>query len=131
MTQFLAGQFEGATRGIPEAERGDPAMVVLPPREQFRSDYTFVTPTSYNAGTEGQSYLLVVRTPAQAITLNGVALNAEWSTVGDREVAIVPVNGGTHQMDSDAQFGVIVYGMGQFTSYAYPAGLNLEEILLL
>ena len=27
--------------------------------------------------------------------------------------------------------GVIVVGMGQFTSYAYPAGLNLEEILLI
>ena len=34
-------------------------------------------------------------------------------------------------VDGATPFGVIVYGMGQQTSYAYPAGLNLEEILLI
>ncbi len=127
VTQFLVGQ----NASDPPADRGDPAMVVLPPREQFRSDYTFVTPSSYNASTEGQSYLLVVRTPGQEIQLDGSSISPAWQTTGDREVGIVPLEGGTHQMLATDPFGVIVYGMGQFTSYAYPAGLNLEEILLI
>jgi hypothetical protein len=127
VTQYLVGQFASD----PEADRGDPAMVVLPPGEQYRSDYTFVTPTSYNAGTQGQSFLLVIRPPGLDITLDGSSVSGSFSAVGGREVAIVPVEGGTHQMNAGDEFGVIVFGMGQFTSYAYPAGLNLEEILLI
>ncbi|HJL02118.1 MAG TPA: IgGFc-binding protein [Polyangiaceae bacterium LLY-WYZ-15_(1-7)] len=127
VTQYLIGQFAND----PPADRGDPAMMVLPPREQFRSDYTFVTPSSYNASTEGQSYLLIVRPVGLDVSLDGSNVSATWTTVGDREVGIVPVGGGTHTMEAADTFGVFVYGMGQFTSYAYPAGLNLEEILLI
>ncbi len=127
VTQYLVGQFAS----MPEADRGDPAMVVLPPGEQYRSDYTFVTPTSYNASTQGQSFLLVIRPPGLDITIDGGSLSGSFSAVAGREVAIVPVEGGTHQMSASDEFGVIVFGMGQFTSYAYPAGLNLEEILLI
>ena len=127
VTQYLIGQH--ATE--PAAPRGDPAMIVLPPSEQFRSDYTFVAPSSYNESVEGQSYLLLVRPAGLAITLDGRNVETTWTTVGENEVGIVPISGGTHQMDAEEQFGVLVYGMGQNTSYAYPAGLNLEEILLI
>ncbi|MFT5354414.1 MAG: hypothetical protein ACI9KE_001619 [Polyangiales bacterium] len=127
VTQFLVGQY----LPTPESARGDPAMVVLPPQEQFRSDYTFVTPTSYNPSTMGQNFLLVTRNPGQAIFLDGAATTGSWQVIGEREWSIITVDGGTHSMMSDDTFGVIVYGLGLFTSYAYPAGLNLEEILLL
>lgn len=126
VTQFLVGQ-----QASPAAERGDPAMMILPPREQFRRDYTFVAPTSYNAGTDGQSYILVIRNPGQSITLDGAPINPTWTAGGDRETGIVPISGGTHRMESTDPFGVLVFGMGINTSYAYPAGLNLEEILLI
>lgn len=126
-TQYLVGQY--AT--TPAASRGDPAMVVLPPSEQFRRDYTFVAPTSYNSGTQGQNFVLVVRPTGVPVMLDGGAVSTTWTTVGDREVGILPIEGGTRRMESTEPFGVIVYGMGQFTSYAYPAGLNLEEILLI
>ncbi len=131
VTQYLVGQAEGAWRGNELAPRGDPAMVILPPREQFRSDYTFVAPTSYNAGTLGQSYLLIIRSEAQQITLDGREVSVTWNPLGDREWGILPIDGGTHSMDSVDEFGVIVYGLGQQTSYAYPAGLNLNEIFLI
>ncbi len=126
-TQYLVGQL--AT--MPEPERGDPSMVALPPVEQYRSDYTFVTPNSYNTSVDGQSYLLVVRPVGLAITLDGSAVTTTWTTVGDREVGIIPLSGGTHRMEAAMPFGVMVYGMGITTSYAYPAGLNLEEIFLI
>ncbi len=122
--QFLVGQYYPN----PVASRGDPGMTVLVPSEQFRKDYIFVTPSSYNASTNGQNYVLITRPPGVGLTLDGQPLNAQWQSVGGMEVAIVPVDGGTHTMKASDKFGMIAYGLGSFTSYAYPAGLNLTQI---
>ena len=124
VAQFLLGQ----NVTDPPAERGDPGMTVLVPREQYRTDYTFITPSSYNAGTMGQSYVLVSRPPGLEVILDGAPVTTTCSNVGGRELGIVPVNGGTHTMRGAEAFGIIVYGLGQYTSYAYPGGLNLEQI---
>lgn len=115
----------------PAAPRGDPGMTILVPREQWRTDYTFAAPTSYNAETNGQSFLLITRPPGVDIVLDGASVGPPWQTVGGLEVGIVPVEGGTHTIISADTFGVVVYGLGTFTSYAYPAGLNLEQIVIL
>ncbi|MBI5489796.1 MAG: IgGFc-binding protein [Deltaproteobacteria bacterium] len=125
--QFLVGQYYPD----PDAARGDPAMTVLVPNEQFRSDYIFTAPASYNAGTNGQSWVLVIRPPGMALTLDGSAVSVSWDPVGGREVGIVPIAGGTHTISGAEPFGMITYGLGSFTSYAYPAGLNLEPITIL
>lgn len=125
VTQYLLGQLET------DADRGDPSMVVLPPSEQYRRDYTFVAPSSYNTGTDGQSYMLIVRPIGMDIQYDGSSISTSWTTVGDREVGTVPINGGTHRLVGADPFGAIIYGMGITTSYAYPAGLDLEEILLI
>jgi hypothetical protein len=122
--QFLLGQYYPK----PAAQRGDPAMTVLVPNEQYRTDYIFVTPSSYNPSTNGQSYVLVIRPPGMELTLDGSPVTATWQAVGGREVGIVPVEGGTHTMVGAMPFGMIAYGLGNFTSYAYPAGLNLNKI---
>ncbi len=127
VTQFMVGQFASD----PPADNGDPAMMVLPPIEQYRDNYTFVTPTSYNERTDGQSYVLIVREAGAEVRLDGNAVAPTWTTVGEREVGIVEVSGGTHRMEGPMEFGAMVYGMGVFTSYAYAAGLNLEEILII
>ncbi len=127
VAQYLRGQY--AT--TPESARGDPAMTVLVPSEQFRSEYTFILPSSYNAGTNGQNHVLVIRPPGLAITLDGAPLTATFTPIGGSEVAVVLLDGGTHTMSAAMPFGLIAYGMGSFTSYATPAGLDLEPITIL
>ncbi|MEM9074445.1 MAG: IgGFc-binding protein [Myxococcota bacterium] len=127
VSQLLLGQ----NYTMPEANRGDPAMTILVPREQWRSDYSFAAPTSYNAGTNGQSFLLITRPPGLDIQLDGASVAPSWQSVGGLEVGIVPIEGGIHTLRSTDTFGVIQYGLGTFTSYAYPAGLNLEQIVVL
>jgi len=127
VAQYLRGQY--ATE--PESARGDPAMTVLVPSEQFRSEYTFILPSSYNAGTNGQNHLLVVRPPGLEILLDGAPLTATFTTIGGSEVGVVLLDGGTHTMTAAMPFGLIAYGMGSFTSYATPAGLDLEPITIL
>lgn len=127
VAQYLRGQY--AT--MPESARGDPAMTVLVPSEQFRSEYTFILPSSYNPGTNGQNHLLVVRPPGLAITLDGAPLTATFTPIGGSEVAVVLLDGGAHTMSAAMPFGIIAYGLGSFTSYATPAGLDLEPITIL
>lgn len=120
VAQYIPGQdFAGGARG-------DPAMMVLPPTAQYRTDYPFVAPTSYNAGTNGQNFVLLIRSPGQNVNLDGAMLSASWTPVGEFEWAIVPINGGAHRLSADEPFGAISYGLGTYTSYAYPTGLDLE-----
>jgi hypothetical protein len=127
VAQYLRGQFAST----PEAARGDPAMTLLVPSEQFRRDYTFILPTSYNAGTNGQNYLLVTRPPGLDIQVDGAPVSASFTPIGSSEIGVVSLPGGTHTMSADGPFGILAYGLGSFTSYATPAGLNLEPINIL
>ena len=47
------------------------------------------------------------------------------------EVGVILLEGGTHAISGTQPFGLIAYGLGSFTSYATPAGLNLEPITIL
>ncbi len=38
------------------------------------------------------------------------------------------ISGGSHHISGTAEFGIVVYGFGEFTSYMYPGGLDLEVI---
>jgi hypothetical protein len=125
--QYLLGQYYPE----PDASRGDPAMTILVPSEQYREDYTFVTPSSYNSGTNGQSYVMIVRPPGLDLVLDGATLTTTWESVGGMEIGTVPVEGGTHVITGASPFGMITFGMGSFTSYTYPAGLNLEQITVI
>lgn len=127
VAQYLRGQYAGSTA----AERGDPALTLLVPSEQFREDYTFILPTSYNPSTNGQNYVLITRPPGLSILLDGTPVTPTFVSIGSSELAVLPLSGGTHTITAASPFGVITYGLGSFTSYATPAGLNLEPINIL
>jgi hypothetical protein len=122
--QFLVGQHYPT----PEASRGDPGMTVLVPSEQYRTDYNFVLPSSYNASTNGQNYVLISRLPGESLTVDGKPVSTTFETIAGREVGILALEGGTHTMSCSEPFGLIAYGLGSYTSYVYPAGLNLNSI---
>jgi len=126
---IMVGQYMlGQNYPVPAAERGDPAMTVLVPSEQYRMDYTFSTPSSYRPDTNGQSYVMIVRPPGVELTLDGSPVSTSWQTIAGREVGVIPVGGGTHVITGADAFGLVAFGLGSYTSYAYPAGLNLEQI---
>lgn len=124
VAQFLLGM----NITDPPRDRGDPSLTMLVPSEQFRTDYVFVTPSSYADTPSGRAYVLVSRLPGSRIELDGAELEAEWTHVGDRELAIVQLDGGTHHAEASSPFGLVAFGLGQYTSYACPAGLNLNTI---
>ena len=123
MAQFLVGQ--AYNNEIQEdLAFGDPAMSLVPPEDQFRRDYTFLTPDSY-----AQHFVNIVAPTGASVTLDGTPVSGfseiegtGWSRVN------VEVGAGAHNATSDQAFGVWVYGFGSFTSYLYPGGLDLRPI---
>jgi hypothetical protein len=139
MVQFVTSQ---ATTGLNGTGRhaGDPAMSAVAPSEQYRSQYTFLTPDTYFA-----NYINVVHPPGALLELDGQAINPV--SMGDRArtpfievdnqaigngnwaLTILGVGSGQHSIESMTleRFGITAYAYDDYVSYAFPGGLDLEK----
>lgn len=124
VAQFLVGQDYAGIGTSGDGGEGDPSMSLAIPSEQFRTSYAFLAPTTY-----ARNWVNVTAPMGATVTLDGtpVAAFAPIGTTG-YGVARVPVSGGAHQIEGSQPFGIVVYGVGSYTSYMYPGGLDLNEI---
>ena len=148
--QVLVGQ---QALGIPqEYPGGDPALVVIPPVDQFREDYVFLTPATYAFDA-----VTLVAPPDATIFLDGEPLPGTCETSrsdgaapradlppppwlihrcalsfpevgGDFAVRGGVQGDGVHRVRADVPVGVVVSGFDAFVSYAYAAGMNLQVL---
>ncbi len=127
---FLSGQ--GSVEDNPQFgdHNGDPAFFLVPPEEQYRSDYAFLTPSTYFV-----SYLTVLIQPGFTISLDGQELDLtqfDYEILPERNIARahIPVEPGPHSVESQAQipFGIVVYGYDDYVSYAFTGGLDLTKL---
>ncbi len=154
--QIMASQqATGVSRqGLPG---GDPSLMMVPPLEQARTDYVFLTPDKYMF-----DFLTVVAPFGAAVELDGQLLSSEICEVaagdgltpeerGATDSAyvvyrcqlsfptidpsvdpplITPAtqNDGVHRISANAKVFVAVSGFDAFVSYAYAAGTELTEI---
>jgi IgGFc binding protein len=147
----------GIPGGLPG---GDPSFIIIPPIEQYRAQYVFLTPDLYSF-----DFLRIMAPRGARIMLDTEPLNTvpgcglEAGTaveqslddsvfaydvircqlsfpVIDRSVdATAPLlegvqNDGVHRVFSDRPIGVIVDGFDRNVSYGYAAGTELREIVL-
>ncbi len=121
-------------------QRGDPAMTLSVPVEQYLDNYVFLSDPSY-----AFNYVVIVRSdPSQPIHLDC------WDPIPETEFVAVSGSfqraevtlknesgtadgncegwGDVHSIWSPAPFGIWVYGYFADTSYGYPGGMNLEQI---
>ena len=124
LVQYMVGQnYSNLQPG--KGAPGDPAMALAVPVEQYRSSYQFLAPTTYQ-----QNYVNIL-SRSTAIRMDGKPLAASlFVAIGTTGfyVARVKINGGSHQVDAKEPFGILVYGVGAYTSYMYPGGLNLSPL---
>ena len=122
--QYMVGEnFSGAAVG-----GGDPSESIAIPTEQYRLEYSFLAPSSYT-----YNLVNVVAPVGATVRIDGAAIpSGTFSPIGSSGMAVArhQIAGGTHQMDGDKNFGIVVYGYGSYTSYMYPGGLNLETITI-
>jgi IgGFc binding protein len=77
--QFVAGQDEA---GIPSSlPGGDPSFILLPPVEQFRKDYLFLTPDKYHF-----DFIMVAAPRTASVVLDGRKLKVGCDTTSGRKV---------------------------------------------
>ncbi|MBK8173365.1 MAG: IgGFc-binding protein [Sandaracinaceae bacterium] len=123
-TQYLVGStyFNRASATSDAPLLGDPAMGFVPPVAQFRREYTFVAPATYEA-----NFVALVSYHEDVVRLDDVEVRA-WSDVAgtDFRVARIEISSGTHRVASRLGVGVTMYAVAPFTSYLLPAGLNVE-----
>ncbi len=109
-------------------QAGDPSMFILPPVEQFRRDYSFVSPPTFK-----RSYVSLAIPTDAAVALDGRSLD-ESARLERREVTLdgrsyevfnVAVDSGVHRIEADASFGIVVYAYDDYVSYAFTGGLDL------
>ncbi len=106
---------------------GDPSMSPAVTTQQFRTRYIFLAPTDYT-----ESYADVVAPPGTNLNLDGSGVSAPTTVVNSSysvtRIPLGPGNDGAHILTGTMPFGVQVIGYGNYTSYQYPAGLDLAQI---
>lgn len=118
VVQFLVGQ------GQTEEKIGDPTMMLVPPKKQYRNDYVIQTADGF-----GKNWTSIVRPKGLAIQIDGKPVsNSIFDTFGDGtwEYGYLEVAKGSHLFESTDSFGLMVYGYGGVTAYGYPGGMNLQ-----
>jgi len=152
VVQVLASQdAANIPRGLPG---GDPSLIVVPPLEQFRSSYVFLTPDKYafdfvtiTAPATAQVFLdddevdgtLCELAPADGLSDEDrggppilVVYRCQLSfgvfnpNTGD--VTEGTQNDGVHRVIATEPVGIVVYGFDAFVSYAYAGGTDLRTI---
>jgi hypothetical protein len=141
----------GVPRGLPG---GDPSLLVIPPIEQFRQTYVFLTPDKYSF-----DFIRVVAPSDAIVQFDGDRIDrlatcerTDVPSVAESDPKFVvyrcqlgfPVidlsgnaatllspglqNDGVHEIVASRKIGVLVDGFDRNVSYAYAAGTELIEI---
>lgn len=154
--QVMASQdAAGVKRGLPG---GDPSLLIVPPIEQYRPDYVFLTPDKY-----AFDFVSIVAPPDATVALDDVVLAndgrceaapADGLSAEQRGTDAPPLlvyrcqlsfpvidglknppeilpgaqNDGVHRIVANAPVGVVVTGFDAYVSYSYAGGTDLEEI---
>jgi len=122
--QYLISQ----NSGNPVAGTGDPAMMGMPPVDQFQFDYLFLIPTSFTS-----NFINVVAPVGTVFTFDGSPLTYTCTPVGVLNAITyctfhISVTPGSHRISANNQFGLVISGFGNFASYGYLGGVGLQPI---
>lgn len=126
VTHYMHGQGDPFTtdQGV---GAGDPSQSIAIPTAQFRKDYTFIAPASFET-----SYVNLIAKVGQTVEVDGAVIPAvTFEQIGQSEWAVARVELaklGGHKAQASEPFGIVVYAYGQYTSYMYPGGMDLKKI---
>src|SRR5215510_3978767 len=76
---------------------GDPSLIVVPPREQFRADYVFLTPDKY-----AFDFVTIVAPPDALVALDGTVLQ-------EGVCDVTPTDGLAHSEPDDPPLELVTY----------------------
>jgi len=107
---------------------GDPFMVLIPPREQFLTNYTISTVSGF---TSHWVNIIAPSYAVGAIYQDGILIpDGSFVPVGTTAFygAQINITEGSHNFTSLFPFGVFIYGWTNVDSYGYPGGGSLSPV---
>jgi hypothetical protein len=112
----------------PVTGEGDPSQSLMASVEQYRTKYVFLAPSDYD-----MNLIDVVVPSGTEMVLDGKTVDWGVETpIADGynvwRLDLAGSNRSAHVLEATTGVGVQVLGYGLFTSYQYPAGLNLKQI---
>ncbi len=113
-----------AQDGIPS----DPFMMLIPPIEQYLTDYTLSTPAD---GININYANIIIPTAAiPSVRLDGAPVTIAFEPIADSNLsgASIPISVGSHRFQASQPFGLAVYGFAEFDSYGYFGGMSLSRV---
>jgi hypothetical protein len=134
---YLAQIMPGCGMGNPTA---DEEFVNVIPAPQYLNKYVFFTDPTY-----ATTNLVLVRRKAGSsfadVDIDCLGTITGWQDVGSEGlyqsvdvdlvrngVAVLTCTNGRHVASSDGPFGLVVWGLDHFASYAYPAGSGARQL---
>jgi hypothetical protein len=124
------GQILVSQEQIDGAYTGDPSLTIFPAVDQYRRNYLFSVPTSWD-----KNYVAISMPKGTSVTIDGASLPSACvaRTMGtvagtDYESRTCPLSAGPHSMAGDQAFGIAAYGYGPAGSYAFVGGANVTKI---
>ncbi len=133
--EFIIGSFQlGGTLVDPMGalslnfSQGDPAESFAVSAEQFRSSYVFLAPDDYS-----ESYVDIAVPAGATVTVDGTTASKAASPISGSTFGVLRLKlgagvSGAHVLTATAPVGIQVMGYGDYTSYQYPGGLDLQAI---
>lgn len=121
---FLVGQDYNGFGSAGSQGVGDPAMALAIPDAQYRSSYTFLSPSTFT-----QSWVDVIAPTGARVVLDRTFVTG-WQEIEGTgwSHTSVRVEPGVHRVDGDRPFGLQVYGFAAYTSYFVTGGLDLRTL---
>ena len=115
------------TEGLGAGSKPEIGEAVKLATEQYRTTYLFHAPINYES-----NFVNITAPMAAKVTLDAAPV-AGFKAIGATGYGVVRLElgdniDGNHRVESDKPVGISVYGYGQYTSYWYPGGLDLNVI---
>ncbi|MBQ9395534.1 MAG: IgGFc-binding protein [Proteobacteria bacterium] len=129
--QFMSGQNdpldpETMTQTPDWAGIGDPAYLIGVPVEQYRKSYQFLAPDNYE-----EDYITIVAPVRATVELDGKLVDeTKFKAFGNKKfkLAYMRIEDGAHSIEASDPIGLFSYGVDNYVSYGYPAGLDLKNL---
>lgn len=122
VAQYMEGQAAGGGSG-------DPDMALAVTQAQYRKEYLVHAPTNYE-----HSFTNIVAPNEATVIVDDTEVDtAQFQPIGDSGFSVIRLplsnaGNGDHTISGSEPVGVSVYGYGQWTSYWYAGGLNLDVL---
>jgi hypothetical protein len=128
------------TAGSSLGDIGDPSVLIIPPVEQYKNNYTVINAQFFSeqSGYFGDTMILAqylnIIVPNEArdsVYIDGNLLSPSiFTPIGESDYyyVIYKSTDGTHNINCTMPISVIIYGYGRAVSYGYLGGMAMQDI---